>query len=69
MRDRLAITQPRAPLSDHHKATTAERLTKSLRRWSGTFLVELQICWADEWENITGASLTDSASLAVAAEE
>ena len=33
-------------------------LTVFWRRWSGTFLVELQICWADEWENITGATLT-----------
>ena len=40
-------------------------LTTSLSTESGMFLVELQTAWADEWEYITGASLTAIVSLAV----
>ena len=41
------------------------QLTTSLRRLSGMFLEELHTAFAEEWENITGASLTASVSRAV----
>ena len=41
------------------------QLTTSLRMLSGMFLEELQTVFAEEWENITGASLTASVSRAV----
>ena len=40
-------------------------LTTSLKMLSGIFLEELQTAFAEEWENITGASLTARVSRAV----
>ena len=41
------------------------KLTTSLSRLSGTLRVELHNANAEEWEYITGASLTAKVSLAV----
>ena len=42
-----------------------DKLTTSLSRLSGTLRVELHNANAEEWEYITGASLTAKVSLAV----
>lgn len=43
-------------------------LTIRFSTWSGTFLDELHIAWADEWENIIGAFDVASASSMVGTE-
>ena len=48
--------------SNHTESTL---LTTSLNKLSGMFLVELHKACAEEWEYITGASLTDKVSRAV----